>query len=346
MTSRETLKYCRTDMLMAHPKSIDIFGMTPGFELIESVRQHGILEPIVVAGDQVMIVSGTRRWQAALIANQESVPVRILHHLTDPLLVTQAVLEFNVRAPFSVETVAIMATERINVSQELARRTDSPIPSKKSVLQQIAADVGQSYTSLWRAVTVVEVITKLERDGKKGEAEEVRDCLTQRSFGPAYKLVRTKYASYCDQSRFVKDLGSAPDDIDEVISQPTAPVLPEPEKVSTIESAARKPQERGENRDTVKSNPRISHIAADVEQGEEEEQAEEEDVAQWEESTSWNTSPVGVKSVVNINGAQMIDLKIFHEKWIKAKSSCPIFFKKKYGHLIDAITEAFRDYGL
>ena len=54
-------------------------------ELANSVREHGVLQPILVrpTDDGYMIVAGERRWRAARLAGLTSVPVNI-RELTDP----------------------------------------------------------------------------------------------------------------------------------------------------------------------------------------------------------------------------------------------------------------------
>lgn len=49
-------------------------------ELISSIKQWGILEPLIVASRGKVIVSGHRRWQAAKQLGLETVPVRYVTH--------------------------------------------------------------------------------------------------------------------------------------------------------------------------------------------------------------------------------------------------------------------------
>ena len=48
-------------------------------DLVESVREHGVLEPLVVAHTPAgyQIIAGERRWRAAKIAGLKEVPVLI-----------------------------------------------------------------------------------------------------------------------------------------------------------------------------------------------------------------------------------------------------------------------------
>ena len=48
-------------------------------ELAESIRQHGVIQPIVVVrmGMRFMIISGERRWRASKLANKTTIPAII-----------------------------------------------------------------------------------------------------------------------------------------------------------------------------------------------------------------------------------------------------------------------------
>lgn len=65
-------------------------------ELADSIREHGILEPLVVrkrdAGGYE-IICGERRWRAAKLAGLEAVPVRLLRDVDDRKLVELALVE-------------------------------------------------------------------------------------------------------------------------------------------------------------------------------------------------------------------------------------------------------------
>lgn len=54
-------------------------------ELADSIKQHGVLEPILVRekDDYYIILGGERRWRASQIAGLKEVPVRILRNLTE-----------------------------------------------------------------------------------------------------------------------------------------------------------------------------------------------------------------------------------------------------------------------
>ena len=63
-------------------------------DLAESVKQHGILSPLLVVdrGDYYEIVAGERRWRAATIAGLKEVPV-IVRDLTEQEIVEISIIE-------------------------------------------------------------------------------------------------------------------------------------------------------------------------------------------------------------------------------------------------------------
>ncbi|HET6204048.1 MAG TPA: ParB/RepB/Spo0J family partition protein [Planctomycetota bacterium] len=63
--------------------------------LSESIRKHGILQPIVVrrSGGSFEIVAGERRWRAAKLAGIETVPVRLIEQQHDAKVLEIALVE-------------------------------------------------------------------------------------------------------------------------------------------------------------------------------------------------------------------------------------------------------------
>lgn len=64
-------------------------------ELTDSIRRHGVLQPIVVrpAGDGYQIVSGERRFRAAQAAGLKSIPATVRRDITDDQLLELALVE-------------------------------------------------------------------------------------------------------------------------------------------------------------------------------------------------------------------------------------------------------------
>ncbi len=71
------------------------FATEQGSELAQSIREHGILQPLLVrpiAGGRYQLVAGERRWRAAELANLERVPVVVIN-APDRDMLTLALVE-------------------------------------------------------------------------------------------------------------------------------------------------------------------------------------------------------------------------------------------------------------
>lgn len=78
--------------LKPHPLNAQIYG-EPDDGLVESVKKHGIKEPIVVTRDGY-IISGHRRWKAALVLGLEEVPCRVEEYPNE-LAEQESLIEYN-----------------------------------------------------------------------------------------------------------------------------------------------------------------------------------------------------------------------------------------------------------
>ncbi len=71
------------------------FGAEALDELVQSVKQHGILQPIVVrtSGESYEIIAGERRWRAAQVAKLSEVPVVVRQDVSDAEMLELALVE-------------------------------------------------------------------------------------------------------------------------------------------------------------------------------------------------------------------------------------------------------------
>ena len=77
----EKLREISVDKVIPNPlQPREEFDETELSELAESIKAHGILQPIIVApdGENFIIVAGERRWRAARIAGLDEIPAIIL----------------------------------------------------------------------------------------------------------------------------------------------------------------------------------------------------------------------------------------------------------------------------
>lgn len=88
------LKYVELKKLKPHPKNIEIYGdEEPQQDFLDSIKSKGILVPIAIKEDGT-IISGHRRWKAALSIGLQKVPVEVVSY-ADDLEERMAIIEYN-----------------------------------------------------------------------------------------------------------------------------------------------------------------------------------------------------------------------------------------------------------
>jgi len=111
----------RTTDLKPHPMNRKLYGeevLPP--EFVASIRENGILVPLAVKDDGT-IISGHRRWQAALALKMECVPVQVVRY-ADDLDEREAIIEFNRQREKTFSQKMAEAEELEAVERERARR--------------------------------------------------------------------------------------------------------------------------------------------------------------------------------------------------------------------------------
>ena len=127
-----------------------VFQQDPLHQLAESIRQHGIIQPLVVrrSGDRFQLVAGERRWRAAKLAGLTEVPA-VVQEISDDHLLEITLIENIQREDLNPIELAIaldrMAHE-LNINQdEIGRRTgkDRSTISNSIRLLQLPTDLQQ-----------------------------------------------------------------------------------------------------------------------------------------------------------------------------------------------------------
>jgi ParB-like chromosome segregation protein Spo0J len=111
----------RTADLKPHPMNRKLYGeevLPP--EFVASIQENGILVPLAVKEDGT-IISGHRRWQAALALKMEHVPVQVVRY-TDDLDEREAIIEFNRQREKTFSQKMAEAEELEAIERERARR--------------------------------------------------------------------------------------------------------------------------------------------------------------------------------------------------------------------------------
>jgi len=128
-------------------------------ELSESIKQHGVLQPLLVrpipeAGNRYEIVAGERRWRASQIAQLHEVPVTI-QYLTDEAVMELALIE-------NLQREDLGALEEAEAYEQLMKRFGH-------TQDRVAQAVGKSRSHIANMVRLLglpEPVKQYMRDGK------------------------------------------------------------------------------------------------------------------------------------------------------------------------------------
>lgn len=120
------------------------FIETPLDELVESIRQHGIIQPLIVrkVGEKFELIAGERRWRASQKLGLKTVPV-IEREATDQEVLEMALIENLQREDLNAIEEA---TGYVRLSKEFSMKQD-----------EIAGRVGKSRASVANAMRLLEL---------------------------------------------------------------------------------------------------------------------------------------------------------------------------------------------
>lgn len=128
-------------------------------QLAESIRHHGILQPIVVrpSGDGYQLIAGERRWRAAQIAGLQRIPA-VVRELDDPSMVQVALIENLQREdlnPIEEASAYRRLMDEFNMTQE-----------------QLSSTIGRSRPAIANAVRLLNLPTEIQRAVEEGKLSE------------------------------------------------------------------------------------------------------------------------------------------------------------------------------
>jgi len=156
-------------------------------ELVESIKQFGVLEPLVVAQTPAgyQIIAGERRWRAALAAGLEDVPV-VVHKTTPRGMLEMALVE-------NVQRVDLNGLERAQAFQQLIREFGFSA-------EQIAKKISKSESYISNTTRLLRLPDAV-KDGllggliSEGHARAILSILSEKSQIEAYKIILKESAS-------------------------------------------------------------------------------------------------------------------------------------------------------
>ncbi|MGH9198103.1 MAG: ParB/RepB/Spo0J family partition protein, partial [Acidimicrobiia bacterium] len=128
-------------------------------DLVSSVRQHGVLQPIVVRPirDRFEVVAGERRWRAAASAGLETIPAVVMS-LTDQEALELALVE-------NLQREDLNSMERARAYQRLSG--DFGLTQ-----EQIADRVGKSQPSVANAIRLLNLPPEIQTALESGRITE------------------------------------------------------------------------------------------------------------------------------------------------------------------------------
>ena len=125
-------------------------------ELAESIRQHGVIQPIVVVrmGMRFMIISGERRWRASKLANKTTIPAIIKDY-----------------TPQQIKEIAIIENlQREDLNPVEAARAIKQLMEEFNMTQEMAADrIGKSRSAIANTLRLLTLDEKVLDLIAKGE---------------------------------------------------------------------------------------------------------------------------------------------------------------------------------
>ena len=128
---KRTLERRDPQVLRNHLLNAKIYGTTPDPEFVKLVKKHGVLEPLLITTENV-IISGHKRRQAAIMAGLRSVPVIVAHGLTDALDIAEMLIVCNEQRPKSIEQRAREYQHLKEIAEKRAKALQAAAGGHKS----------------------------------------------------------------------------------------------------------------------------------------------------------------------------------------------------------------------
>jgi ParB family chromosome partitioning protein len=216
----EQLRLRRVEDLKPHPANQQIYGDAeePDPELVDNIRQHGVLQAILIVKKTNTIISGNRRWIAAKAAGLKEVPVEYFEEPRSgprrkpkeedilEVLVHSNKQRVKTNEQIAREGKALLRVEKIRAkrrNKEAAARTNAkrqgqepapvetfPQADKGKARDKVGEALGVSGRTAEKMVEVVDEVDRLRAEGKPEQAEELRQTLNDRGAEPAHQKPR------------------------------------------------------------------------------------------------------------------------------------------------------------
>ncbi len=199
--------------LNPHPRNSSVYGDVEDIsELVELIRTSRWIKPLVITSRNI-IISGHRRWRAVLELGLDTVPVEV-REFTSEIAELEALLLENASRIKSTEQKAregeawseiekYRAKQRqqqaaVTTNQKLGRSKDGQTlqenfpeasrgQSRDAIASRVGLGSGRTYN---KALTVVNEIDALNREGTPEAAKALRQILNEQSVDAAVRLLK------------------------------------------------------------------------------------------------------------------------------------------------------------
>lgn len=191
--------------IIDHPINSSIYRDNFDDELVESIRQNGVLTPINVCkhpGGSYVCLSGHRRRQAAGVLGMQEIPCLIYRDEIPEWQQVLMVVESNRQRTKTIEVLARetealakakeqQAKERLKTRKKASDEPPKNFTEAGEALELAAKETGiGSRPTAKKAIEVVAKIDELEKAGETEAAEELRETLNQKSVSAALRKAR------------------------------------------------------------------------------------------------------------------------------------------------------------
>jgi ParB family chromosome partitioning protein len=196
------------------------------YELAESIRQHGLIQPITVRphNQGFEIVAGARRFRAAQIAERFSIPARIVE-ITDAQAVEWQLVENSQRAdvhPYEeaqgFQRLLDMPGYDVATLSERSGKSASHIYARLSLLQLIP-EVAEAFVEERITVSHASLIARLPQES---QAQAFAQCWRKDWSDAEPHLLPAKFLSSWIQNNLYLPLADAPFDREDATLNPLA----------------------------------------------------------------------------------------------------------------------------
>jgi len=194
MANPETRKIAE---LKLHESSARIYDDAADTALIESIKENGIMEPLVITKGNI-IVSGHRRFDASRKCGRTELPV-VIFESEDSLNIRSAIIESNINRVKTNEQIGreakeLMAIESERAKQRQVRKSADSVPANLPGQMGDARDkVGKilnvSGKTVNKAIQLIEIIDSLSSEKKSTVVTELRRNLNK-SFDRAFNYAK------------------------------------------------------------------------------------------------------------------------------------------------------------